>query len=718
MLHVAVGHGLPGLYLNTLRSVRAVLPDAPLLVVDNASPQDSLKQRLLEMARADPAMEVVLRAQNEARNGKVGGLYQAYNLAFERAFELGAGYVHLMQADMQLLWWDDDVMRRAQALWGRHPTCINIMTMALSRDRWLTDDLAVHPETGDTLLKNYGLTDTGLYHLGRFRSLGASFGTTEEEYGRRALQAGLRAAVFPWPTEVQVPWPAVVRRGRQRGKEVRTAKELLCKPLSRADLSLLKASSGPSTLEELCVPWGWSCLSPMWNTDLDNIYYWALRRRDLKVNGWRAALPSWVTTGLDSRSDIVLKPHRPSDTALVARPLWAHLKASLRRAARSRDPSRPHVLVAPRDDNPYQELLYSEIRKAGVRVCYEEGPTKSQSLNVVLAPAMLAWRRLAGLRVLHVHWVFQFSLPWARQARWSRKAAQLWFAFYLRAASALGYALVWTAHDLLPHRPVFADDERAHRDLAERADFVIALSEASAAELRGRGARKLRLVPFGAYAVPDLSVAGREEARSALGWRPEECVVLHLGKILPYKGADILLEAAKLLPPESKVRVVVVGACADVRHAELLRSLQSDLGPKADLRLERVSDNEMAKYLRGADLAAFPFREVTNSSSLLNAQCYSLPAVIPDLPSLGDVPTGAVLRYEGGPAGLAQALCSFSRLSAGQRRGMGEAARVWATAADWPTVAAMTLDVYKAAMDARRKVRAAQWPRGRSGRRD
>ncbi len=742
LLHVVVGHGLPGLYLNTLESFRAILPDAPLLVVDNASPQGSLRERLREIASGDPAMELVLRERNESANGKVGGLYEAYRLAFDRAFQVGARYVHLMQADMQLLWWDDDVMKRAEDLWGRHRSCVNIMTVALSKDRWLTGDLRTDPSTGDTLLASYGLTDTGLYHLGRFKDFGACFESTEDEHAQRAREAGLEAAVFAWPTEVQVPWPAVVRHGKQRGREIRTTKPLLCKPLSTGQVASLKAATRPINMEDICVPWGWSCLSPMWNTDLDNVYYLALRRRDLAVNGWRDGLPRWVTSGLDRPTDILLRPHRPSLIALVAQPLWSYLRARYGALAKSPRSVKPaiSVLAAPRDDNPYQELLYTELRKVGVPVRYDDGPTASQTLNVVLAPVMLAWYRLSGYRVLHLHWVFQFSLPWARRALWARRAMQWWFELYLRVASALQFALVWTAHDLVPHEPVFADDERVHKVLASSADVVISLSGASAKELRRWGAKAVRTVPLGAYAEPALAEPAppkpapaepvstrhaspgpditphvatardsaevreddRESTRAALGWAPHETVVVHLGKILPYKGADTLLVAARLLPPEIALRAVVVGACKDEEHAHLLERLARELGPqRAQLRLQRVSDEDMARYLRCADIAAFPFREVTNSSSLLHAQCYGLPAVIPDLPSLGDVPVSAVLRYDGTANGLAEALVKFSRLGEQERRLMGEAGRAWATSADWAEVARMTLEAYEAATQAR-----------------
>ena len=331
VLHVIVGHGLPVLYLNTLRSFRAVLPRAPLLVIDNASPQAKLRRTLADIAEADPDMQLILRSRNEPENGKVGGLYAAYRLAFGEAGSRGARFVHLMQADMQLLWWDDDTLTLAEQLLRAHPSCVNILTVALSKDRWVAGDLSVDDATGHTVLNRYGLTDTGLYDLERWARSGAQFADIEEQHARRALEAGMQVVVFPWATEIQVPWPAVIRKGRQRGREVRVPKEFLCKPLSPSGLSSLKKASGPVTLEDVCVPWGWSCLAPMWNTDLDNVYYWALRRKDVAVNGLRRGSPRWVTTGLDSRADILFAPHRPSLVALLLRPLAALMKQWYRR---------------------------------------------------------------------------------------------------------------------------------------------------------------------------------------------------------------------------------------------------------------------------------------------------------------------------------------------------------------------------------------------------
>jgi len=68
------------------------------------------------------------------------------------------------------------------------------------------------------------------------------------------------------------------------------------------------------------------------------------------------------------------------------------------------------------------------------------------------------------------------------------------FSLYLRTAQSVGYAIVWTAHDLLPHEQVFADDSRARDLLLSKAKVVIALSEATATELRALGARLVRVI--------------------------------------------------------------------------------------------------------------------------------------------------------------------------------------------------------------------------------
>lgn len=359
--------------------------------------------------------------------------------------------------------------------------------------------------------------------------------------------------------------------------------------------------------------------------------------------------------------------------------------------------SRLSVLVTPRSGPPYQELLYRRLEDAGVRVRYDEGPTPSQTLNILLAPAVLAWARMRGYRILHIHWVFQFSLPWARRKRWARRLMEWWFGLYLRTAEVLGYEIVWTAHDLMPHEPVFGDDTRARGLLLSRAKSVIALSDATASELRALGARNVRVIPMGSYAEPYPATMTREEARASFGFASNDVVVSLIGRVEAYKGSDLLLQAVAELPPTSRIRILLAGVCTDKSYGRLLGLLAEKAGGRVVSDFRWIPDEELARYLQAADFAVFPFREITNSGSIVLAQSFGLPVIIPDLPTLRDIPAETAIRFESGVDALAAALQRAEHFTESQYRALSDAALAWSLRTDWADIARDTIDAYRAA---------------------
>jgi glycosyltransferase involved in cell wall biosynthesis len=355
------------------------------------------------------------------------------------------------------------------------------------------------------------------------------------------------------------------------------------------------------------------------------------------------------------------------------------------------------VLVTPRDRVPYQELLYRDVKAAGVRVRYAEGPTPSQTLNIVLAPALLVFWRLRGYRILHIHWVFQFSLPWARHSQWARQLMEWWFDIYLRLAQFVGFKIIWTAHDLLPHTQVFANDIRAQAMLLSKAKIVIALSEATAIQLRELGARHVDIIPHGPFASPYPVTLTTEEARASFGFGVDDVVLTLIGRIETYKGADLLLIAAAQLPTSSKIKILLAGACTDEAYRNELRKLAREAGARVSTVLERVPDEDVARYLQATDIAVFPFRQITNSGSVMLAQSFGLPVVITNLPSLSDIPIDAAIRFEPGVASLVTALLQAEGLSETQYRKMSDAALAWSMSSDWKEIALATVETYKAA---------------------
>jgi hypothetical protein len=245
----------------------------------------------------------------------VGSVYAAYEVAFRYAISRGFDLLHLIQGDFQMLWWDSELVMKSLAVFTSHPQCVNIQMQMYSRDMQLTDEMDAAGPDGAARLRKYGLTDTGLYHLRRWHLRGMRFGASEQSHARRYLSEGLEVVAHPWPTDVPIPWPAVMRNGVQQGREVATTAPFLIKPLSAAQITALKTGPSIPWREDFCIPWGWACATPMWATDLNSIDYWVMRYRDARKNGIRNLFPRFELRGIAQGRSLKMfgrYPLRPS----------------------------------------------------------------------------------------------------------------------------------------------------------------------------------------------------------------------------------------------------------------------------------------------------------------------------------------------------------------------------------------------------------------------
>jgi glycosyltransferase involved in cell wall biosynthesis len=354
------------------------------------------------------------------------------------------------------------------------------------------------------------------------------------------------------------------------------------------------------------------------------------------------------------------------------------------------------ILVLPREDtNPYQELLYTEMRRPGVRITYLGGLTPSQTLNLLLLPLEMAVGRLSGARVVHLHWVYAFGLNGADKSAAIRHAAEAWFTVCLWTLRLLGLRLVWTAHNVLPQSPTFADDVRGRHRLVAACDLVIAHSAATLDQLAALGMVPRRSVviphgPFTAAAERDAVEPSTDELNTGRrdGSGPRE--LLFFGKVKRYKGVDTLLAAFAALSPGLDARLTVAGECDAVLAAELTGLAERSPG-RVTLRLQWFSDAEATALLHSCDVAVLPFREITTSGSAMLALGHGLPLVVPDLPGLAGLPDAALVRYDGTARGLGDALTDVITADRAVLAKMSAAAREYCAATGWGEIADRTL---------------------------
>jgi glycosyltransferase involved in cell wall biosynthesis len=170
---------------------------------------------------------------------------------------------------------------------------------------------------------------------------------------------------------------------------------------------------------------------------------------------------------------------------------------------------------------------------------------------------------------------------------------------------------------------------------------------------------------------------GKVKARTQLGVSPSAFVILGLGRLVPVKGFDLLVEAlARVKPKIDEVSVVIVG---DGPERDRLAARAAELGVADRLVLAGavVAPEALALHFAAADVFAAPARNEGMGRALVEAMALGLPVVgtaVGGIPSvIGDDVAGRVVAPED-VDGLADALldlASDSRL----RSKLAEAAR-------------------------------------------
>lgn len=289
-------------------------------------------------------------------------------------------------------------------------------------------------------------------------------------------------------------------------------------------------------------------------------------------------------------------------------------------------------------------------------------------------PDMLRYRRAAGAAdVVHFQWLpVQYLdgllLPANRSADGARRP------------------LVLTAHDILP-REAWPGQRAAQRRLYERFDAIVVHSEHGRSRLTdelGIDGQRVHVIPHGAFA----HLAGEGHAAAGAPFATDKPVVLFFGLLRPYKGVDLLLEAWRGI---DDAELWIVGA------PRMDVSGLPTAAPGVRFVPRFVSETELRRYFRRADLVVLPYRGIEQSGVLFTALAFGKPMLLSDVGGFPEIAaTGAARTF---PAGDAAALRGALRAlldDPAERERMAAAARAAATGPyAWEAIAARTLALYE-----------------------
>ena len=357
------------------------------------------------------------------------------------------------------------------------------------------------------------------------------------------------------------------------------------------------------------------------------------------------------------------------------------------------------VVIYPSDDIRYLEELYKGFKlmeEKGLTVALFPKLTFSNTFNIFVLPFISPLLRIRGTRIVHIHWIYRFKLIWSK-GKISGSLIEYWFKFWVNSLRWSGLKIIWTAHNILPHNPIFLNDLKIRKYLVRKSDVVVALSEGAKEEIEIKlAANRTVVIPEGPLFHP--TTYDRVKFREMLEVPPENLLLVSLGSLASYKGIADLLEASRNI--ERKISIRVAGWCDSTDERELsalCEAARSDY-PDIQIAFGELTKNEYGAYLQAADFYVAPFLVITNSGSLNAALSAGLPVVIPNLRSLQWVPKQASIVYHsvsGSTTELAAAINSLTSIGDERLIAMHSAALTFANEHSWEEIAQKHFLLYR-----------------------
>ena len=218
----------------------------------------------------------------------------------------------------------------------------------------------------------------------------------------------------------------------------------------------------------------------------------------------------------------------------------------------------------------------------------------------------------------------------AREAR-GTDVLHVWSGDLLAAGSVRAGAIAGLPTVVTPFvHPGGCNDDPASAAAYRRADRVIGLLETDAHVLRGLGVKESRVAVSGVCS-PGMARGGGRAIRKAFDVRGG--LVVFLGVRRPYKGFDLLLQAAELLPDgEGAPTIAFLGPGPKI-------------GPTASgarvIDVGEVDDEGKAAWLEAADLLCLPSEFEIFPVSILEAWSARTPVLVTDIPPLRELVEGS-----------------------------------------------------------------------------
>jgi glycosyltransferase involved in cell wall biosynthesis len=298
----------------------------------------------------------------------------------------------------------------------------------------------------------------------------------------------------------------------------------------------------------------------------------------------------------------------------------------------------------------------------GVEAIYLK--TKARYRSFTINPLAIGFcrHRLQEFNIVHIYGLYDFLGPVV--AKYCRRSGIPYFIEPLGMTRAIdrGFFLkkIWN---------IFVDGYLGN------AFRLVATSELELGELLADGFPAERvLLRYNGIDLDDFSkLPPRGAFRAKVGVRAEERLVIFLGRLIPRKGADLLIEALKQSGCEN-LKLVIAGPEGENGYLSFLRGMARNFDVERRVFFTGpLYGDDKKSALADADMFALPSRYENFGNAAAEAIACGTPVIVTDrcgIASLIDRRAGVVTSYDSGS--LAQALRNllvdeprYQRLKAG-----------------------------------------------------
>jgi glycosyltransferase involved in cell wall biosynthesis len=278
---------------------------------------------------------------------------------------------------------------------------------------------------------------------------------------------------------------------------------------------------------------------------------------------------------------------------------------------------------------------------------------------------------------------------------WGRWVLETYSA--LRTLQKSGCRIVWTAHNLFPHKQHACQyaNELLQQSIAALADGVIHHSDWGMSQIAQTYAFTLktvhRVIPFAPFpdeAPPELT---KSEARGRLGLPQDLFVLLNVGAVTQRKRLDLIAEAVGQFQ-SFPVLLIVVGSCSNANRTQLIRT-----GAGRVRFAGQLKGSDLAIYARAADSLVFaPYSDQLTSGGPHLSASFLLPQLTTDTPYVREVLAGHAYYYEPTVVSLMSAIQNLhDQWSPGVKAQYTQEMNRWRSECNWVITAGATHALYE-----------------------